>query len=69
MWTATKNEKCCATCANWGGGRSVTYAHTVETDDPGEYGKCYAGVFSGCSSGQRACDGRNCAKYQKWSAL
>lgn len=69
MWTATKNTKCCATCANWGGDRTATYAKNAETPSPSERGKCYENVFCGVTPGPCACDGRNCSKYQPWGAL
>ena len=69
-WTQTESSKCCLTCANWGGDRSVRpSSSTAETDSPSERGECYEGVYCNVSDGQRACDGRNCSKYEKWSAL
>lgn len=69
MWTATKNTKCCATCANWGGERKATSAKSAETPHTDTRGKCYAGVFSSVTQGQCACEGRSCPKYQMWGAL
>lgn len=69
-WTQTESSKCCLTCANWGGDRSVRpSSSTAETDSPSERGECYEGVYCNVSDGQRACDGRSCSKYEKWSAL
>ena len=39
MWTATKNTKCCATCANWGGERKATSAKSAETPHTDTLGK------------------------------
>lgn len=64
MWTATKNTKCCATCANWRGYRTEK-GNVVETASPSDRGKCGAGVFSSVTQGQCACEGRSCGKYVK----
>ncbi len=61
----TKN---CATCAHWGGCRTLKHSGSyVEVKSAGDRGNCYAGTFSGVTGGTTAmyC----CAKYQKWSAL
>ena len=65
MWTATKNTKCCATCAHWRGARKDKTI-SVETEAPSAHGKCGAGVFSGSTEGPNACSGTNCNKYVKW---
>ena len=69
MWTASKDTKCCATCANWGGNRTVNYAKAAQTNSQNDQGKCYAGVFTSNSAGHFACAGTYCPKFQKWSAL
>lgn len=68
MWNPTSSTKCCATCANWAGER-VPKPLGVEVPSTSTRGKCYAGVFTSVSSGQCACEGRSCTKYQKWGAL
>lgn len=69
MWTATNGTKCCATCANWGGERKATYAHSAQTTSPSTRGKCYEGVFTSVTQGQCACEGRSCLKYRLWGAI
>ena len=69
-WSASKNEKCCLTCDNWGGCRSVNYAKRAETDSPSTRGKCYAGMPTDATPGPTACkSGNQCRAYQSWSAL
>lgn len=63
-----KSAKCCLTCANWAGPRSIG-GGWAKTEHPDTRGKCNAGVFSGVTQGHRACDGTSCSKYQLWSAL
>ncbi len=65
MWVATKNTKCCATCANWRGARKDK-GNAVETEDTHTHGKCTEGVYSSVSEGHCACQGRSCAKYIRW---
>ncbi len=65
MWSANKNWKCCATCANWAGNRKVDYAKTAVVDSVGESGKCYCNVFYN----PHATQGTNCSKYSLWAAL
>lgn len=63
------SNKYCATCAHWGGPRTLqnnTYSYVESLTD---HGKCYANANIGGSNGPYACDGGNCPKYQKWSAL
>lgn len=63
------SNKCCATCANWAGPRTLqnnTYSYVESINDKG---KCYANAPIGGSSGPYACDGCNCSKYQKWPAM
>lgn len=69
MWTATKNTKCCATCANWGGVRKATSARNAETGSPSDRGKCFAGVSCGVTQGPTAMQGTSCSKYDLWSAI
>ena len=70
-WTATNSHKCCATCANWGGQRELkTGGSSVQTNSPGDRGKCYANVFCSVTQGPTAMQGGNsCSKYTKWPAL
>ena len=63
--SGTKN---CATCAHWGGCRSLkNNGALLEIKSGSDRGTCYAGTFSGVTSGTVAIS--SCAKYQKWSAL
>ena len=70
-WSVNKNQKCCATCANWSGPRSVnSFCDTVTTE--GSYkptGKCYidsrVGGFANGPSADWCCG----SKYTKWSVL
>ena len=65
MWTAN-TEKCCAKCANWGGQRTIKFGgSTIETNQPGDRGECYAGVFCSATPGPCACDGVYCDKFTK----
>lgn len=68
-WTASKNQRCCATCANWAGPRTEKYGSSAETESPSVRGKCYAGVPADSTPGPTAMAGTCCSKYQKWSAL
>ena len=62
------NEKC-ATCAHWGGERTVkNNGHSVEVNSAGDYGKCYAGTYSPVTRVFPACR-QKCRNYEKWSAL
>ncbi len=63
------SSKCCATCANWAGARSVSANHFSYTGSPGDRGKCYANVFCSVTQGPTAMSGGSCPKYQKWAAL
>lgn len=69
MWSTTKNNKCCATCANWGGERKATFSKSVETKEGSTRGKCCAGIPADASQGPTACGHNNCPKYQLWGAL
>lgn len=66
MWTNTVRNKCCATCANWDGDRVARNGASV-VDQPGDRGRCYAGVPD-CSPGPCACR-PNCPKWQPWGAI
>ncbi len=69
-WSVNKNQKCCATCANWSGPRQVnSMGNTVTTSDPKPNAKCFLNPsVGGFSNGPKAdwCCG---SKYSKWSAL
>lgn len=65
MWSATKNTKCCLTCANWRGPRKDR-GLSIETDAGSTRGKCGAGVPADASQGPAATGGRSCSKYIKW---
>ncbi len=69
MWSVSKNEKCCLSCANWGGSRCVKPGKRAETDSPSTRGKCYAGVTADATQGPTATGQRGCSKYSVWSAL
>ena len=68
--TFMNDTKCCATCANWAGPRTLNVGgSSVKVDATNDRGKCYANVFCGVTQGQSSTEGRGCSKYQKWSAL
>ena len=67
--TYNSSNKCCGTCANWGGERTVQYNAYAIVDSPSARGKCYENVFCGVTQGPCSCEGTSCSKYQKWSAL
>lgn len=69
MWTISKNNKCCASCANWGGDRKPIHGGRGETDSPSTRGKCYAGVPADATQGHTAMQGTSCGKYTCWAAL
>ena len=64
----SSHSKCCLTCVNWAGQRTIKYGH-AETTSPGERGKCYAGVFCSVTQGPTAMSGNSCNKYSKWPAI
>lgn len=67
--TYSGSNKCCATCANWGGPRTLqhnTYSYVESINDTG---KCYANAPVARTQGPYACEGSSCPKYQKWAAL
>jgi hypothetical protein len=67
MWTATKNSKCCATCAYWAGERKVISAGAVvETPHPNTSGKCYENASK---TPTIAAFGNKCNCYKKWGGL
>ena len=68
-WSAGKSEKCCLTCENWCGSRSVNYAKRAETDSPSTRGKCSVGVPADASQGPTAMAGRQCSKHKTWSRM
>lgn len=70
VWSVNKNQKCCATCANWSGPRSVnSFGDTVTTEgNIKPDAKCYLNPHvGGFTYGPRAdwC----CSNYSKWGAL
>ena len=68
--TYVSSNKCCGTCANWGGPRTLKPGNaSVEVDWGCDRGKCYANVFSSVSQGQSSSEGSSCPKYEKWKAL
>ena len=67
--TYTSSTKCCGTCANWAGPRTVQNNSYSIVESPSTRGKCYANVFCGVTQGPCSCDGSYCSKYQKWGAL
>ena len=69
MWNQGKREKCCLTCANWGGPRQLGLCKRAETSDPGVRGKCYCGMPGSALPGPSACEGRSCPKYQLWAPV
>ena len=69
-WSANKNQKCCATCANWSGPRSVnSFGDKVTTEgNIKPSAKCYLNRnVGGFVDGPKAdwC----CNNYSKWAAL
>lgn len=68
-WSANKNQKCCATCANWSGPRDVnSMGNTVTTPKQTSEAKCYLNPrVGGFTYGPSAhwC----CGNYSKWLAL
>lgn len=68
MWNCTKNDKCCATCANWSGER-IFKGYWATVSAPGVRAKCYAGVPGSGLPGPAACEGRSCPKYSLWPAM
>ena len=66
--TYVSSTKCCGTCANWAGPRTLK-GSSVEVSSVGDRGKCYANVFCSVTQGQSSSEGFNCSKYQKWGAL
>lgn len=68
-WSANSDWKCCATCANWAGPRTVKFGRTSEIESPSIRGKCGANVFCGVTQGPIGSSGHDCAKYQKWGSL
>ena len=67
--TYTGNVKCCATCANWGGNRSLQNNTFSCVESINLTGKCHANAPIARTEGPYACEGSSCARYQKWSAL
>ena len=69
-WSATYQQKCCATCANWSGPREVNSTRDkVITPDPKPNAKCFLNPSAGgFVYGPKAdwCCGSN---YSKWGAL
>ena len=65
----TTRDKCCATCANWGGPRKVNYAGAAETDQPSTRGKCAHGRGDATPGPTAMHSASDCPKYQKWSAV
>lgn len=65
----TTRDKCCATCANWGGPRKVNYAGAAETDQPSTRGKCYMGKGNVIPGPCAMSSASTCSCYQKWGAV
>ena len=67
--TYTNSNKCCGTCANWAGARTVQgngfYAYV---QDMNARAKCYMGLGDAIP-GPTSCYGHSCSKYTKWPAL
>ena len=66
-WSASNNSIHCATCANWGGARTVKFnGSSVEVKHCDDKGKCYLnrGPFSSGPSASYSCN-----QFKKWSAL
>ncbi len=64
-----KNNRCCLTCANWGGKREVYINTSAKTDNVSTRGKCYEGVQADATPGPCASNGTYCNKYRPWGAL
>lgn len=62
------SNKCCATCANWGGPRMLRGTTAAEVESIQVKGPCYvrAGGMMPCPASH---EGFNCREYQKWAAL
>lgn len=67
--TYSGSNKNCATCANWGGPRTLQHNKFSCVESINDKGKCYANAQVPSSQGADACYGGNCSKYQKWAAL
>lgn len=67
--TYNKFNKCCATCANWAGSRTLQNNTYSYVENIGDRGQCYAKVFTGVTQGPMGCEGSNCSKYVKWPAM
>ena len=69
-WSTNYTKKCCATCANWSGPRSVNSLRDKVTIEGSSVpnAKCYidrnVGGFAYGPKGDWCC-----SKYQKWAAL
>ena len=68
MFSAPRNNRCCATCKNWAGVRKKT-CYGVEAPSGVERGKCLAGVYTSATSGHCAYEGTDCKKFEKWSEI
>lgn len=68
-----KNQKCCATCANWSGARRVIGTGTtkqVEVSSSNDHAKCYDNSHvGGFVDGPSACWGSSCSNYQLFPGL
>lgn len=69
-WSATYQQKCCATCANWTGPREVNGTRdTVFTPDSKPNAKCCLHPLKGGFSYGPKADWCCGSDYKKWSAL
>ena len=67
--TYVSTNKCCGTCANWAGPRTVKFGSYVDVANLNDRGKCCANVPCSVTQGFSSSEGTYCAKYQKWPAL
>lgn len=65
-WSTSKEGKCCAACANWGGPRKVNGLKRAEVESINVKGKCYLGR-STVSPGPGPC--YSCKSFEPWAAL
>lgn len=67
MFNPSKSNKCCGTCAHWGGERQAKNGAAVIAHCDTR-GKCCKGN-NGAANGNQATSGFGCSKYTLWSAL
>ena len=70
-WSANKNQRCCGTCAHWGGPRTVNSAGDRVTCEGSSnpHGKCYLNPTRGGFCYGPSADWCCGSDYSKWSAL